>query len=61
MIRSIGALLALLLSASATFGDPVGTYELSGSNPLTGSKYAGTVVVQRTGDTFLVVVTTGSQ
>jgi hypothetical protein len=61
MIRSIGGLLALLLSASATFGDPMGTYELSGSNPLTGSKYAGTVVVQRTGDTFLVVVTTGSQ
>jgi hypothetical protein len=30
---------------------------MSGTNPGTGSKYFGTVVVQRTGDTFHVTVT----
>jgi hypothetical protein len=52
-----GALVALVLSTSATLADPVGTYEMSGTNPGTGSKYFGTVVVQRTGDTFHVTVT----
>lgn len=61
MLKFVGALLALLFSASATLADPVGTYEMSGTNPLNGSKYAGTVVVQRTGDTFRVMVTTRSQ
>jgi hypothetical protein len=61
MTRSVGGLLAVVLSASATYADPVGTYELSGTNPLTGSKYAGTVTVQRAGDTFQVMVTTRGQ
>ena len=49
----VGALIALVLSTSASLAaDPVGTYEISGTNPGGGSKYSGTAVVQRTGDTF---------
>ena len=58
MFRLVAALIALVLSTSATLADPVGTYEMSGTNPGTGSKYSGTVMVQRTGDTFRVTVTT---
>jgi hypothetical protein len=54
MFRLVGALIALVLSASATLADPVGRYEMSGTNPGTGLKYSGTVIVQRTGDTFQV-------
>jgi hypothetical protein len=57
MVRFVVALLGLALNASGTLADPVGTYEMSGTNPGTGSRYSGTVVVQRTGDTFQVTVT----
>ena len=40
---------------------PEGTYELSGSNPGSESKYSGTVLVQRTGDTFQVTWTVNGQ
>jgi hypothetical protein len=61
-LGSVGsALIALVLSTSATLADPVGTYEMSGTNPGTGSKHSGTVVVQRTGDTFHVTVTTSGE
>jgi len=54
MFRLVPALIALVLSASTTLADPVGTYEVTGTNPGIGSKYSGMVVVQRTGDTFQV-------
>ena len=54
MFRLVAALIALVLSASTTLADPVGTYEVTGTNPGIGSKYSGMVVVQRTGDTFQV-------
>ncbi len=58
----VGALIALVLSTSATLAaDPVGIYEISGTNPGVGSKYFGTAVVQRTGDTFQVTVTMGGR
>ena len=53
MRNFVGAVVALVSSTSATLAaDPVGTYEISGTNPGVGSKYFGTAVVQRTGDTF---------
>jgi hypothetical protein len=62
MRNFVSALIALVLSTSATFGaDPVGTYEISGTNPGVGSKYSGTAVIQRTGDTFQVKVTMGGR
>ena len=54
MFRLVAVLIALVLSASTTLADPVGTYEVTGTNPGIGSKYSGMVVVQRTGDTFQV-------
>ena len=54
MSRLVAALIALVLSASATLADPVGAYEVTGTNPGIGSQYSGRVVVQRTGDTFQV-------
>jgi hypothetical protein len=47
---------AFVLSMSAAFAaDPVGTYRVEGTNPGSGSKYAGTVTVERTGETFRVI------
>jgi hypothetical protein len=54
MFRLVPALIALILSASAALADPIGSYEVSGTNPGTGLKYFGAVIVQRTGDTFQV-------
>ncbi len=42
---------------STAFADPVGTYRVDGTNPGTSTKYVGTVVVQRTGETYSVVWT----
>jgi len=62
MRNFVGAVVALVLSTSATLAaDPVGTYEISGTNPGVWSKYSGTAVVQRTGDTFQVTVTMGGR
>ena len=62
MRNFVGAVVALVLSTSATLAaDPVGTYEISWTNPGVGSKYSGTAVVQRTGDTFQVTVTMGGR
>jgi hypothetical protein len=47
---------ALLLSAATAFAaDPVGRYSVAGSNPGDGSKYSGTVSVEKTGQTYCVV------
>jgi hypothetical protein len=46
---------AACLVSAAAFADPVGQYTVTGTNPgNTGSTYAGTVAVQRTGDTYQV-------
>ena len=55
------ASVALLFSAAAAFADPVGKYDVSGNNPGGGAKYSGEVVVEKTGDTYRVVWTIGSQ
>jgi hypothetical protein len=47
---------ALLWSATSTLAaDPVGSYTVEGSNPGSGSKYAGVVAVEKTGETYRVV------
>ncbi len=46
--------LAAVLAASAALADPVGKYEVAGTNPGGGSSYSGTVTVQKTGDTYKV-------
>ena len=52
---------ALLWSVVAAFAaDPVGTYDVSGTNPGGGSKYSGTVTVSKTGQTYRVVWVVGS-
>jgi hypothetical protein len=51
------AAFALVLTAVSALADPMGTYDLSGTNPGNGSQYSGTVSVQRTGDTFVVIWT----
>jgi hypothetical protein len=47
--------------SSAWAGDPVGSYSLVGSNPGGKGRYAGTVAVERTGDTFRVTWDIGGQ
>jgi hypothetical protein len=46
---------AVVLSVTAAFADPVGKYDLEGTNPGNGGSYSGTVSVERTGDTYRVV------
>ena len=51
---------ALVLSATTAFAaEPVGTYVLEGANPGGGSKYTGTVTVERTGETYRVIWVVG--
>ena len=54
-----GGLTAAVTSAWA--GDPAGRYSMVGSNPGGGSRYSGTVEVERTGDTFRVTWDVGGQ
>jgi hypothetical protein len=63
MLRTFAAAAAaVLLSVTFAFaGDPVGRYGVVGSNPGNGTKYAGTVTVERTGDTYRVTWDIGSQ
>ena len=61
MFRSgVVALLGLLLSVSLAFADPVGTYDVEGSDPGGGATYRGTVEVARTGETYQVIWTIGN-
>jgi len=50
----ICAAFALLFTVVHALADRVGTYDLSGTNPGNGTEYSGIVIVQKTGDTFLV-------
>ena len=53
-MRALFIATALLWSVVTAFAaDPVGSYDVQGSNP-DGSKYTGTVTVTRTGDTYRV-------
>ena len=50
------AVAALVLSVTASFAaDPVGSYTVEGANPGGGSKYSGTVTVERSGETYQVI------
>jgi hypothetical protein len=49
------AAIAVAFSAGLAFADdPAGRYRVSGTNPGNGSKYSGSVLVERTGDTYRV-------
>ena len=50
---------ALVWSAAAFAADPVGSYDIEGSNPGGGSSYRGTVTVERTGETYRVIWVVG--
>jgi hypothetical protein len=53
--KAVLAVAAVLVSASLSYAaDPVGRYRVIGSNPGSGSQYAGTATVERTGDTLRV-------
>ncbi len=61
-MRAISTILAtagLTWSAAAFAADPVGSYDIEGSNPGGGSSYRGTVTVERTGETYRVVWVVG--
>jgi hypothetical protein len=53
--RSAVLTLAFMFVAGAALADPVGRYEVEGTNPGGDSKYSGDVAVERTGDTYRVV------
>jgi hypothetical protein len=53
--------LAFVLFSSLAFADPVGRYEVSGTNPGGKGDYSGQVVVERTGDTYRVTWNVGGQ
>ena len=56
-MRHLFAIVAALLwgATIALAADPVGTYTVVGTNPGSGSKYAGVVTVEKTGETYRVV------
>jgi hypothetical protein len=49
----IAGCVVAVLAGTAAFADPVGRYDVAGTNP-GGSTYSGTVTVQKTGDTYKV-------
>jgi hypothetical protein len=51
--------LAFVLFAGVANADPVGKYEVTGTNPGGKSTYTGQVTVERTGDTYRVVWNVG--
>ena len=50
----IAGCVAVVLTGTAALADPTGKYDVAGTNP-SGSKYSGTVSVQKTGDTYKVI------
>ena len=50
----IAGCVVAVLAGTAAFADPVGRYDVAGTNPGGGSTYSGTVTVQKTGDTYKV-------
>lgn len=51
--------IAIMWNAAAFAADPVGSYEVEGTNPGGGGSYSGTVSVERTGQTFRVIWVVG--
>jgi hypothetical protein len=49
----IAGCVAVVLAGTAALADPVGRYDVAGTNP-SGSTYSGTVTVQKTGETYKV-------
>jgi hypothetical protein len=49
----IAGCVAVVLTGTAALADPVGKYDVAGTNP-SGSTYSGTVSVQKTDDTFKI-------
>jgi hypothetical protein len=59
-MRYLLIIATLLHSTALAFAaDPIGTYRVTGTNPGSGSRYQGTVTVDRTGDTYRVVWVVG--
>jgi hypothetical protein len=56
-MRKLLALIAaaFIFSATAAFADPVGKYDVEGTNPGSDKTYSGTVSVERTGQTYKIV------
>ena len=54
-MRLIAMILTFVsLAAGGAIADPVGSYNVEGTNPGSGSSYRGTVAVEKTGQTFSV-------
>lgn len=53
--RTIAAAAILVAFTVSAFASPSGTFQVNGTNPGSGTAYAGTVTVRPTGDTFRVV------
>lgn len=61
VMRSLVATCIILALTSATaLANPVGNYDVSGSNP-DGSAYSGSVTVQKNGDTYTVTWSVGDK
>jgi hypothetical protein len=60
-MRHLSALaaVALVFSVTAALADPVGKYDIEGTNPGSDTTYSGTVSVERTGQTYRVVWVVG--
>jgi hypothetical protein len=56
---SIAAAALLWSAVSALAADPVGTYNVEGTNPGDNSTYKGTVTIAKTGETYRVVWVVG--
>jgi hypothetical protein len=51
----------VLFGVTAALADPVGNYDIKGTDPGKGGAYSGTVSVERTGQTYKVVWVIGGQ
>ncbi len=59
LLASLTAAALLFGSSVASAADPVGDYEIEGSNPGGGGTYDGTVTVRKTGETYSVIWVVG--
>jgi hypothetical protein len=54
LVSTLSAL-ALVVTINAALADPVGKYDVEGTNPGNGQSYSGTVTVTQTGQTYQVI------
>lgn len=59
LIRCLTAAVLLALTPMIAMADPVGIYDVVGTNPDNGGEYKGTAEVKRTGETYSVTWTIG--